>query len=258
MKKSRGAMKFLRSSSFWSTFVAVLALVLSQLPPAKDWVHRENLKIRTSDKFRIVHAFGVLGLNMQLDLKNDGNTPIATDVIRIALIHPSGKKTELVAQIYYPHVSSGESTIAYPITSINLAPGQTWSEWVTFGQDFSPELEEKMNAIQLRVSQDIFKAGQSVQPGQWTPALQQATPESARLAVELFQKNFDLQKGEYTMTLTVFGAKGRPISTKRYRFTLYDYHVLTLQSQVDDYRYGAGIIMPFNRSKDVWVKTQEF
>jgi len=254
-------MKFLKTTSFWSLIVAIVAVSLSQLPPVKDWVKHESLIVKTSEKFGIAQAFGVLGFNLQLDLANDGNTPINAQKIRLNVVYPSGKARNLVAESYYSFSSEatkGGQPISYPITSIKLDPGQVWSEMVTFGQDFSPQLEEEMNSVRLKISQDIFKAQQNIKPGQWAPpVLLEASADSFALAKKLFEKNCDLEKGEYLVEMTVNTFNDRQIISKKYRFTLYDYHVVTIRSQVDDYKYGANIMMPGDRTKDVWVRVQE-
>lgn len=250
-------MKLVRNLSFWGLIISASALTLSQLPPIREWNRRQAIVVRISDRIGVMHAFGVPGFQMQVDISNAGNVPVALSGIVLRVQHPDKTITELKADTYLAPPSSaiqGGQFVSYPLTSIKIASGERWSEMVTFSTDFSPQLEEDINKVRLNISQDIFAAHQNPVPG---PAFRPAREETVRQARDLFARNFKLQKGEYVLTFLFVSKENTTLLSRTYRMTMYEYHVATLQAQVEDYRYGLGITMGVDTAKQVWIRAEQ-
>ena len=71
-------------------------------------------------------------------------------------------------------------------------------------------------------------------------------------ATQFFDKKFDLEKGTYSVTIKC-AVNGREVMLKQASFTLYDYHITTIKSQKEDFKFGAGIYYPTNQPKQVWA-----
>jgi len=143
-------------------------------------------------------------------------------------------------------------------TSIQLEPGESWSEFVFFARELTPDEEEALANIRHDISQSIFEIQQSNTAAMFNPnSWVEADPSAVRMARQYFNAQFDLQKGEYDADLVLTTDARSASFVTHAKFTLFEYQLEMIRAQVDDYRYGAGIYMhPFS-TKQAWARCHQ-
>jgi hypothetical protein len=68
---------------FWSILIALIALILSQIPPIKLWFKKSKLKVDTYDSIWITHHIGNPIVEFNLIIKNIGGRNILINKIII-------------------------------------------------------------------------------------------------------------------------------------------------------------------------------
>lgn len=247
----RDDMSFYRSSGFWSVVVASTALILSQLPPITKWLPNQRLEIRTSTKMFVNNTFGIVSYTLYFILKNTGNTDVKAEKAVLSVQRPDGMTNEYVAEGY---TDPKQMNIFYPFVSISIEEGEEWVENLSFNPNTPPDIQEKFNELRLSVSLDILEANQQASLANWLPQkLYVARTENVEKAMQFFERNFQLPKGEYVAKFTVYGKGDQVLGQSSYRFTVYEYHIKMFKSQVEDYKYGSGVYLPVATTKYVTV-----
>jgi len=242
-------MSWYKNTSIWSAVIAASALLLSQFPPITQWAEVQNIDIKFNNRLGLNNAVGIVGYTMLLDLKNEGNRPITISKIDLE-ITPEGSAAQIYnAEFYNKILPNNPQPISYPITSIALQPDESWIEQVSFNPVFKPSDEEKLNELRLRIAQEIWE-----NPNPNQRALTIASVDAVSPAEEFFEKRFDLEKGQYKASVNVYLEDSETSYEKKFEFIVYDYQIETIKSQVNDYKFGAGIYYPVNNLKSVWAK----
>ena len=141
----------------------------------------------------------------------------------------------------------------FPVTSIGLPAGGTWTETVMFRRTLTPDEDSRAGRLKVNIAQSIFE-GQQRGTGRNNPnGWVEADPALVREAEALFQKT-ELSIGAYELAL-IADVNGCESVLRRLSMVIYDYHLLTLAAQMSDIKYGAGINMPMNPAKELWVIT---
>ncbi|ARU57981.1 hypothetical protein OLMES_3962 [Oleiphilus messinensis] len=250
-------MAWYNSSSLWSVLVATLALVLTQLPPILQWFPEYKLSIQHDNRIGVNNAIGIIGHNLAIELHNKGNRELNVEKIELEIINPDQKKRVLNAESFSPMITGGGQPINLPVNSVKLSPNESSSGFIFFNQTISPDTEEKYNEIRLSISQSIFDKQQLIEWGALNPrASIEASESLVDTAIEFFEEHYDLEKGLHKVTIVVYTQeKAEPFKT-HLEYTIYGYHIETVRSQTDDYKYGAGIYGPSANSKQVWLKVR--
>lgn len=240
-----------------TALVSLAALVLSQFPPIKDWIRHEEINVSLSDRIGISQDFGVVSFMCQLDVVNQGNIPLTLSKVSLKVVNPDKTTTELKADSYIslkPSATSGSPmSVSLPLTSIRLKPSETWSEMILLSPDGNPELEERINRAKLSIAAPLYSEQYDARANMDLKAYPQGDFSDFN---KLFEENFSLQQGEYQLELKLIAEGGRQLLKHDYRMTIYKFHIETLRSQVDDYKFGAGIILPPNPAKTPWIKIE--
>jgi len=239
-------MSWYKNTSIWSAIIAATALMLSQFPPVTEWAKVENLDIKFNNRLGLNNAVGIVGYTLMLDLKNGGNRPATISKIDLNVQLVGTTEKTYQAEFYNKILPNNPQPISYPITSITIQPGDSWIEQVSFNPSFKPSDEERLNELRLNIAQEIWE---NPNPN----GLRRASSGAVSPAVEFFDANFDLEKGQYKATISVLLEDGKSFE-KSFEFIVYDFQIETIKSQVKDYQFGAGIYYPVNNLKSVWAK----
>lgn len=238
--------------AFFSLAVAMSALIFSQLPPALDWAPEHDLRADISKKILIDNVMGIVGYVLTLDIKNKGNRNEVVSKLVLELTYPDGTKKTFPAESFSRQVAN-RPPINYPLTSIELNPGERWVESISFFSEISPSDEESISRFRVNIFKEIVQARQnSSNPGK----LFVASPETVKGVTSFFNRNFDLQKGEYIGSIKFLGSDQETLLEKKLKFTIYEFHLSLIKSQTEDYKFGGGIYFPLPEPKQVWVKVQ--
>jgi hypothetical protein len=250
-------MAWYKSSSFWSISIAVIALILTQLPPIIQWSPKIDLAIQHDNSIGVNNAIGIIGHNLTIELSNAGNRTLNIERIELEVSAPNGTKRILSAESFSPSSANGGQVINLPVNSIKLKPQESATGFVFFNQIISPNVEEKYNEIRLSISQSIFDRQQEIEWGALNPrASIEASDELVDLAIEFFDEHYDLEKGLHKVALLVHTQEREEPFTVLLEYTTYGFHIETVRSQTVDYKYGAGIFKPSANSKQVWLKVR--
>ncbi|MFZ5619555.1 MAG: hypothetical protein ACOY5W_00855 [Pseudomonadota bacterium] len=248
-RKGGTNMPWYKQTAVWGLVISVLALSLSQLPPIANWRARTDVGIELGKRVGLPNTIGMPGYQLFIELRNKGNRTIELSKLRLKLKYPNNTSKLLYAQTYQKIIPGQFSPLDFPVTTINLAPGTNWTEQVSFHPELSPEDDEHLAEIRLQMSASIQQ--QAMKNPQTGPV--EAAADIVDRANKFFDRNFDLQKGQYRVSLLA-DVNGEERTLRDFSFTLYDYHKNTIISQKKDFRFGWGITFPVLFQKQVWAQ----
>lgn len=233
----------LKDPAFWSTVIAVVALILSQLPPVTDLLKPRELRIVVPDILNFSHYMGNLHLIGFSALHNVGGRNITVQKIECVMTDEEGRQWRLPAQTYLPNQANSGSGQPAPelfIGWISLKPGEHWAETVRFFKVWSVQDEEDATAISGRIRNDITAKLSQRKLGD-PNKLVEADENLVKEAKDFFEKRFTLAKGTYRLLVAAISEGNEVVRVRGFDFTLFDHQVRALRSAVDDYKTGAGI-----------------
>ncbi|CAN5906836.1 hypothetical protein BH20PSE1_BH20PSE1_20790 [soil metagenome] len=240
--------------------ISITALVFSQLPPVGTWINRIQVDAVVGRRIGLDNAIGIIGYQIFIDLKNSGNRTANLTKPRLHVTYPNGTIKKLEAQFYSKIIAGQDTPLQFPITNISIGPGLNWSEMVSFYQSFSPTEDEVLNRIRLKISQSIFSKQVAMTQSQSSQfgRIFEADAPFVDEAIQFFSRKFDLEKGAYKISVMA-DINGTETTLNRLSFTLYDFHIQTIRSQTEEYKYGAGINFSTIQLKQVgvWVTEAE-
>ncbi len=237
----------------WGFGLSIVSLALSQLPPIKTWFSAPHVSAEVASRTGVFNAFGAVGYQLYVSLRNDGNRAASVTGLRLRVKRPDGQELLVPAEAYMRFVGGQGGSQVFPVTSIGMPSGGTWTETVMFRRPLTPEEDSRAGRLKVNIAQSIFE-GQQRGDGRHNPnGWAVADAALVREAELLFQKT-ELSIGSYELALMA-DVNGRESVLKRLSLVIYDYHLLTLSSQMSDLKYGAGITMPMNPAKELWVIT---
>lgn len=241
-------LKFLKNSSFWSSIIAGFALIFSLSPPISQWVKNESLVMIHSNRTAINNYFGILSYGLQVDLKNDGNTIINLSSLVLEITYPNTEIKTFTAETINKY-TGGQNAIVTPFTSVLIKPNEQWNNLVYFYFPIDPNMEDELNMVKFKIVEDLAEQQASI-GGQ---RLIKAPRHLVEQAKNLFDRNFDLVKGQYIAKIKAY-SKDKVVVEKTFYFLVHDFQVNANKSQTNDYKFGNGIYSPAQQVKMTWVK----
>lgn len=221
--------------TFWTAAVALLALVLSQLPPLHVLFRGAALDVEAYDHIQILHALGRPGATLHLILLNRGGREIKVSAISLAFVRDGGDRFELPGRGYYQSPTDQSPVI---LTSFRLPSNGEWKHIVNFFIPASRTEEREIDQIKSAIRNDIVP--RRAQPGNENVLLE-APPDLVAPAEALFRRMFRWQAGEYEVTLNIRTEPKRASITRHYRFTVFESDTAQLVSETKRYKIGAGV-----------------
>ena len=192
-------MASLKSPEVWSAIIALLALILSQLPPVHQLLRRRALHIVIPEYLSLYHFLGNLNLLGFVALHNTGGKTLT--VAKIDCIMTSDNSVwHLPGLMYQSHQSQGggQQNMEFFVEWSVLKPDEHWSETVHFFKPWTVQEEEDATEIIGRIRNNIY-AKLAQQPSEAPKILVEADEDLVREAKEFFQKRFQLAKGNYRL-----------------------------------------------------------
>lgn len=247
-------MASLKDPGLWSALIALLALVLSQLPPVKQMLKRRALQIVVPEYIALYHFLGNLNLMGFISLFNTGGKGLTVAKID-AVVSTDDTRWHVPGATYVsrePSASGGQSRLEFFVGWNALKPGEHWSQTVHFFRAWTVQEEEDAAEIVGKIRTDI-----NAKLAQRAPAAQglvEADESLVKEAKALVDQRFKLVKGNYRLVIAALSEKDELLSLQGFEFTLFDNHIKTLRSIVDDYKFGAGIYFPSPDWKQVFVR----
>jgi hypothetical protein len=236
---------------FWSVAVAVIALILSQLPPIHILLRRAKLDVEVYNRMLLTHKVGNPNAQLHLIISNPGGRELR--IKGIALRLRRGKEDEFVlpAQNYLQSPGDKEAVL---LTSFKLKPKEEWAHIVNFLNFFSRQDEKSYRQLESNLRQDILiKRNALVDQN----IIATANDENVQPLLKFFESKFRWLPGEYELTLQIQVEPERASLSRRYRITLFESDSKELTDYRDDYKYGFGVCLDSQRHVGVIVPLTE-
>ena len=231
----------------WSAAIALLALVLSQLPPIHKLLRRGKLELDVYEKVCITHVLGNPNLQLHIILNNTGVKPVAIAGLDVSLIKDNKPIVSLLGQNY---IKSPEKNGQVLLTKFKLKSGDEWSHLTNFYSELSKNDEKKHKSLIKRVRDDISKKIEERTND--TKGLVEVS-ESLLGEMRSFSLSHSIwETGEYKLELNIRCIESRYDTSKLFRFTLYESDIDELKDQIERYKYGEGICYT-PTDKNLWI-----
>ena len=233
---------------FWSAVIAILALVLSQLPPVYLLFRPRRLEVEVHSRVQITHKIGNPNVGMVVSVRNTGGRELRVRSLQISIARDGISLGTFPIQNYFESPSSQSSVLFIPFS---LRPGEVWAHGANFLNFFDRSTEKYARASEAALGVDIRNKVQARPKGDDQAVI--AEPELVKPFMDLFQRLFMWVPGEYIIELSVIAEPGTASFSSRYRFTMYESDSIELVSHTEDYKFGGGLSYNVDRHMGVFV-----
>lgn len=227
--------QFFLDWQFWSTLVALLALVLSQLPPVYLLFRPKRLEVDVHARIQVSHVVGNPTVALYLSVRNTGGRELRVKGLKLALSRDGKYIETFSAQGYFETPSSNSAVLFVPFT---LKPNDSWGHATNFFVPFDRQTEKFLRNSEVALISEIRQKN-NVIPG--PSPFTFANPALVDPLMKVFDKLFIWQPGEYSMELSIVTDPAAVLSKQVYKFTLYESDSEDLRSYTKEYRSGIGI-----------------
>lgn len=226
--------------TFWQWVVSLSALILSLTPYVVRVIKGPRISLHMMNRISVQHTLGNPNITLFLIIQNTGG--LAVRIRSITLELRKGEKVLTIpAKSYYPDASDSKLAVLAPF---RLLPDHDWSHGVYFYPDFSREEDIEFRKITGNLKTNIqakIPLLPPVLPPNTAPALYEADPQFLQSAMNFFNSHFMWNTGEYTGTVTIHTEPTKAITSRRFRFTLFETESTELKNYSADYKYGLGV-----------------
>lgn len=233
---------------FWSAFLAVLALILTQLPPIRLWFRRSRLEVEVHSRVQLTHKVGNPNLGMYVGIRNIGGREVRVRSINVALSRDAQPLGTYPVFSFFETTSSSSAVLFVPFT---LRPSETWAHGANFLRVFDRNTEKLFRERDSRLRADIRR--KLAARAEDDKELVVADDANVTPFQEMFNRLFVWLPGEYTLDLQIEVESGQTAFGRRYRFTLFESDSEELRSHTDDYKHGGGLAYDVDRHVGVQV-----
>lgn len=234
--------------TFWAVVVAMLAILLSQLPPIHLLLRPKRLDVEVHNRIQVTHQVGNPNVTLYVSISNTGGRELRIRKLKIAIARDGKSVIELPAQNYFEAPTSQSPVLFVPFS---LKPGDHWGHAVGFASSFDRQTEKLYRESHSALESDIAHKLKNRPKGDEQPVVaEQALVSPFK---DIFDRLFMWEPGEYVFTLTVSADPGSASYSRQYRFMLYESESVALRKLTEDYAYGGGITFNVPRHVGVFV-----
>lgn len=180
---------------FWTTVIAALALLLSQLPPLYVLFRPAKLDLDVHNLMFITHKVGNPNSQLHVLIKNVGGR-----LVRINSIELKARREDDGQEFYFPAQSflvepTDKDAALLPV--FHLKPGDEWGHVVNCLKFFTRAEQREYGQLETAIRNDIEekRARPDFQGGLAFAEAANVTP-----LVNMFARKFMWEPGEYTFT----------------------------------------------------------
>jgi len=217
---------------FWSVIVAMLAIILSQLPPIHILLKKAKLELEIHSRIYINHSVGNPYVDINLILRNTGGRVLRIKKIYIDIIRDNKYITKLNAETYF-NPDNNQNIL---LTNFNLRPDEEWNRLVRFIKFYNRDDAKKFEQARTELKNEIFKQKQKY--GKEHFAI--ADDYYVKPFNELLNKHFIWKPGDYELKINVLTNRNVYV-LKKYRFIIFESMSNDLMKQKETYANGDGI-----------------
>ncbi|MCP3713002.1 hypothetical protein M3I54_39975 [Paraburkholderia sp. CNPSo 3274] len=226
--------------NFYQWLVALVALLLSQLPPVKLWFKRPKLDVECFDRIVLKHDVGAAGAELHLTLTNTGGGDVRIKKVTLTFTRGTERR-ELDARGFFEKAADKQATLFTPFT---LKPKESWGHNVNFFRFAEREIRQQYsthaNALRMNVQRKAAEQKANA-PNEINPPLAEADPGLVEPLLALFDAQFFWRTGEYQIELVIETDKPSANSSRKFRCTLFEGDSERLRVHRDHLKYGNGI-----------------
>ena len=222
--------------TFWSTLVALIAIVLSQLPPIHLLLRPKRIEVEVNSRIHITHKVGNPNVGLHVSIKNGGGRELRIRSIGLHISRDGKQLMSMPAQNYFEKINDPTSTLFVPFS---LKPNEYWSHVVNFLNFFERSTDKLYRESETALKNHIYESLKEVGEENKKPV--KADEALVKPFTKLFERLFIWEPSEYIVELTVVTDPKSAMYAKKYRFTIYESDTEELKKYVNDYPYGAGI-----------------
>lgn len=238
--------------TFWAVIVALLAIILSQLPPVHILLRPKRLEVEVHSRIQVTHQVGNPNVGLYVSIGNTGGRELRIRRLQLDISRDGKSLGTLPAQNYFETPSSQSSVLFVPFS---LKPGEHWGHAVNFLNFFDRQTEKLYRESQSALEADIRRKLDARPKGDEQVVVAEQTLIAPFAA--LFDRLFVWEPGEYVFSLSVNAEPGSASYTRKYRFTLYESDTVALKKHAEDYQHGGGITYNVPRHIGVFVPLAE-
>lgn len=241
--------------------IAVLAVILSQLPPIRQMLKGKKLRISVADPAQVLHVFGNTNMSLWIDLENVGGKTISVTRI-ICILARQGCRQFLTAKTYWLTERLGsDKPLELPLPEIVLKPDERWSGYVHLWdtESWGKTIERRVKSLIVKMRDDLFRKTakddkeMSTVPLADRPLIE-VDPNLIQEAYDIVRELRTLEASDYELLVAAFDDPQRsPLKILGFRFTLFESDISDVFEDIEDYRYGYGTVLPARKAKYVQV-----
>lgn len=240
---------------FWSFVVALIAVVLSQLPPLNILFQRAKLSLEVYSKIHIAHALGNPNVQLHLIVINIGGREVTINAIKVNIKRDGTDELIIKGQNYLPDSSATGKML---LTRFILKPKQEYSHLINFFNSFERSEEKMAKTLIQELKQDINeKIINDKKMGVTRTEAVEAEEEIVKKIHDFFEDKFYWEPGEYELTVNVSTRDHRADIKKSYRFTLFESDSEELKEYAEAYKIGDGVYFDTGNQPGIILSLKE-
>lgn len=228
---------FMSDWTFWSFVTAATAILLSQLPPVRLWFEKARLDMEIHSTINLAHEIGYSNFQIFVTVLNSGGRQIRVKKMEVLVSRNEGDSKTYPAQGYFADPKDQSPIL---LTPFSLSPEDEWSHntnfFVRFPRDEERQIRKLKSALKAHIKD---KREMLVLAGLPVPETIEGDDDHVTPLQEVFEQNFELEAGEYRMTVVITG--DRASISRSYDFTVFESDENDLRDVAADYRVGASI-----------------
>lgn len=237
--------------TFWAVIASAVAIVLSQVPPVRQWVRPGRLAMETTDRVWVTHMLGFPNVQIYLSLRNVGGRSVRVKKVLMEVSRHGQPLCTVAGQTYVPNEAAPRFANLLPF---NLSPGEEWAYRVNAFEALPAKEDRDLGKLRALIRADIaakVHAFKIAHPGEQQASLFEAHAATVDPVLKMFERHFIWEAGEYGLKVRVQLADDLAETIQQYRFTLYEGDSQELRAYSEDYRYGFGVALDYDKHNGV-------
>lgn len=230
-------------TAWLSLFVAVAAIVLSQLPPIRSYFASATFQLSVGPTIYVEHTLGYIMLQPSIQLENDGDTQGKIDLLQASLRGVNGVELSLPGQLYIepPNVVGiAETMVPMQFMGAFVPPGGKWEKHVRFFERLSDNDLLALERTKRTVGEEIMAA--TVSPITGLKEISDGSFDT--IAEEVNRRLAPFVHGEFHLKFDAYDGAGDLVAQSCYRFSLGEEQKRALDKITAGYKVGQGLIFP--------------
>lgn len=235
---ARMTVPFYQDWTFWSAVAAVVAIVLSQLPPVHVLLKRGALDVEVYNRLAINHRVGIPLAQLHLIVRNTGGRTLKVTGMDLVFERDGNAALELPAQGYFANPGDKEAVL---LTTFTLQPKAEWGHIVNFFKPLPRGEERALRQLESNLRADIADKRSHLEDKSVNV---EADAANVQPLVDLSNARLPWQPGDYTVTIRVRTTPAARIPEAKYRAVVFESDSTELRNYADGYKFGFGVLFP--------------